>query len=153
VENYNSERKHKEIMKDERAESGLNFMCEVESLMSEIVGDNFEIEEEYLLDLLMRRSEISTLLAESAEYVQKIPEIRKRLESDPISSKFHRTRERQLRETPRDELSILINDIIREGCNVWDENGANRKFYKETSRTKNGIKVYICRVIDDSSLK
>ena len=121
-------------------------LYELDGIISEIIGEGFRIEEESLLDSLMKKPELSTYLAKSAEFVQKRYEIRKRLDVE------HREIE-PIRETPRDELRILLNDITTQGSNVWDENGNSRKFYKETYLTKKGTKVMICRLTDDFGLK
>ena len=87
--------------KHSKSESGLAWGFEVESLALEIIDDADEILEENLLDLLMQRTELITLLAVFAELVQKIPEIKKRSKSQS----------RLPRNTVRDELKFLLNDL------------------------------------------
>ena len=62
----------------EKAVSGLNWEYEMESIILEIIGDADQILEEKLLDLLILRPELQTLLAMNAEFIQKIPELQKK---------------------------------------------------------------------------
>ena len=129
--------------KHNKSESGLAWGFEVESLALEIIADADEILEENLLDLLMQRTELITLLAKFAEFVQKIPEIKKITKSQ---SKLPRN-------TVRDELKILLNDLTDGAYHCVYQNGAHRKLDKRIEQKGDNQRIFIRRITDDYVLK
>ncbi len=88
-------------MDDGKADSGQDWGFELESIILEMIGDADEIQEENLLDLLLQRPDLSTLLASFIEFIQRIPELRK----------IHGGEIDFSRMTIRDELKVLLNDL------------------------------------------
>ena len=101
-------------MDDGKADSGLDWGFELESIILEIIGDADEILEENLLDLLIERPELSTLLASFIEFIQKIPELRKKYGRIDFSRRM----------TIRDELRILLDDLTSGEYHKIIQNGA-----------------------------
>jgi len=79
----------------------LDWGFELESIILEILGEADEIPEEHLLNLLIPRPELQTLLASSVEFIQKIPELNKKHGGNIDFSRL----------TIKGELKVLIIDL------------------------------------------
>ncbi len=129
----------------EKAESGLNWEYEMESIILEIIGDADQILEEKLLDLLILRPELQTLLAMNAEFIQKIPELQK---------KHGKAKHDFSRNTIRDELKILLYDIATGVFDKFREIRGQQKLERVTiNDTNNGSHVFIKRITDEYNLR
>jgi len=128
---------------NDKAESGLSWGFELESIVLEIIGDADEILEENLLDLLIQRSELQTLLAQFAEFVQKIPELRKKYGS----------KNKIRRESVRGEIAILLDDITSGEYHGIYQNGAHRKLGKRVEQNGDNQRVFITRLTDEYDMK
>ena len=101
-----------------RAESGLTWGFELESVVLGILGDVDEVEETKLLDLLMYTKELQPLLVQLVEHGQQVPEIRK---TNGMTSEYPLT--------AKEEIARLLNDITNGSWhNTSDgEHGAHRR--------------------------
>ena len=127
-------------MDDEKAASGLDWDYELESIILEIIGDDAGILEEILIDLLMKRPELSTLMASFAEFIQKIPELAK---------KHGKGKHDLSRLTVRDEMKILLGDLTSGLIHSFVHNGAGRKLERKTVQGS----IFIKPIIDEYSLR
>lgn len=132
-------------MDDGRADSGLDWGFEMESIISEIIGDGYEIEEEKLVDLLMQREELQTLIAQFAEFIIKIPELRKEF--------GEKGRYDMSKVTTRDEIKILLNDLTNGVYHTISHSGANRKFEKDVIYHNGKFRTFIRRITDEYKLR
>ncbi len=129
----------------EKAVTGLNWEYEMESIILEIIGDADQILEEKLLDLLILRPELQTLLAMNAEFIQKIPELQK---------KHGKAKHDFSRNTIRDELKILLYDIATGVFDKFREIRGQQKLERVTiNDTNNGSQVFIRRITDEYNLR
>lgn len=130
---------------DSRAVSGLDWGFETESIILEILGDTDEIREEPLLDLLIQRPELQTMLASSAEFIAKIPELDKKFgyKNNPDIPRL----------TIRDELKCLIYDLTSGEYHGIFCKGAHQKLKREVGRHGNNICFFIRRITDEYSMR
>lgn len=129
----------------EKAASGLNWEYEMESIILEIIGDADEILEEKLLELLIPRPELQTLLASFAEFIQKIPELQK---------KHGKSKHDFSRNTIRDELKILLYDIATGVFDRFREIRGQQRLERVTINDANNCShVFIRRITDDYNLR
>ena len=126
---------------DSRASSGLEWGIEVESIVLEIIGDADEIEEEKLLDLLESRQELQTMRAEFAEFVQQIPEIRKRNNSKNTTP----------RNTIRGEMRILLDDLTSGAYHSGQTEC--QKLEKRTEYGDGNARIFIRCIANDRALR
>lgn len=129
----------KEILDEDKAESGLQWGFELESIVLETIGDADEILEEKLLDLLLERNELQQLFAQFVEFAQKIPEFRKK----------YGNKDNNTRGTLREEIRIFLHDISDGAWHRTVGEGAHQKLV----RIKKDGDVYIKRVTDDYVLR
>lgn len=130
---------------DEKAASGLDWGFELESIVLEIIGDADQISEETLVDLLMSRPELQTLMASFAEFIQKIPELEKK----------HGKGKHDLSGlTVRDEMKILLDDITSGLFHSFYQNGAHQKLKRKVVQDENNHPcIFIKRFTDDYNLR
>lgn len=107
---------------EEKAASGLDWGFELESIVLEIIGDAQQISEETLVDLLMDRAELQTLVASFAEFIQKIPELQKKHGKGKYDLSGL---------TVRDEMKILLGDLTSGLFHNFYQNGAHRKLQRK----------------------
>lgn len=119
-------------MDDGKAESGRDWGFELESIVLEIIGDADQIALESLLDLLVQRPELSTLLASFIEFIQKIPELRKKHGGELDFSRM----------TIRNELRILLEDLTSGEYHSIIQHGALQKLERKDGNIRRIAKDY-----------
>ncbi len=132
-------------MEEDKAESGLTWGFEIESLVLEILeteGLN-EIDEDDLVEVLFQRKELQPLLAQFVERVQQYPELAKKYGWKDIT----------FPKTTRGELKTLLTDVTDGAWHAVPQEGfgAHRRLSRWVVRHGDTESITIRRVKDESN--
>ena len=118
--------------------------CQGRSAQPAASTSGHQILEEKLLDLLIPRPELQTLLASFVEFIQKIPELQKK----------HGHKNDFSRMTIRDELKILLYDIATGVFDRFREIRGQQRLERVTINDANNCShVFIKRITDEYNLR
>lgn len=131
-----------EYFEDDRAESGLSWGFEVESIVLEIIDDSNKILEENLLDLLIQRTELQSLLAEFIEFIQLFPKPHGKYEGDCDFLEIG----------IRHQLKLLLIDLTNGAFHVYG-NGASRKLERSMVQKRDEQCFLIKRITDEYAMR
>ncbi|MCE9651921.1 MAG: hypothetical protein K8Q89_02520 [Nitrosarchaeum sp.] len=132
-------------MEEDKAESGLAWGFEIESLVLEILEmeEVDEIYENDLVEILFQRKELQPLLAQFVERVQQYPEL----------AKEYGWKNTDFPKTAKEELRVLLKDVTDGNWHAVPTNGfgAHRKLSRWLIRDGDIEYITIRRVKDESN--